>query len=314
MSRVPTIFIGSGGFGVKSLRRLGQDEAVELTGVVTAPARASGRGGTLTPTPIDTVSQELGVPTILRPGRLRAPDSLEAIAALRPELAVLADYGQIVPKAILDLRHGALNLHPSLLPRHRGATPIQAAILAGDVETGVTVIKMDAGLDSGPIVAQRSVLLDDDATAPALEDRLAGEAAQLLGECLGSWLRGAIEPRPQDESGATMTRSLRREDGRLDPRRSVVQLERQVRAYKPWPGTWLETIAGRLTIIRAEAIPGWTGGDEQPPGRFGRFGLFVADGYLALREVQPAGGRPMSFDELVRGRPQIVGSEVAASN
>ena len=310
MSRVPTIFIGSGGFGVESLRRLAENGEVDLAGVVTAPPRPSGRRGTLTQTPIDAAAQELGVWSILRPDRLRAPESLDAIAALRPELAVLADYGQIVPRPILELTHGALNLHPSLLPRHRGATPIQATILAGDTETGVTLMKMDDGLDTGAIVAQRTVRVDDDAIAPAVEEQLAHEAAALVGDCLGPWLRGEIQPRPQDDSVATMTRPLRREDGRLDPRKSVVHLERQVRAYQPWPGTWLETIAGRLVIARAEAIPGWTGGEEQPAGRFGRFGLYVADGYLALREVQPAGGRPMSFDELVRGRPQIVGSDV----
>jgi methionyl-tRNA formyltransferase len=314
LSRARTIFIGSGGFGVETLRQLAHDGGVELVGVVTAPARPSGRHGTLTRTPIDVAAAELAVPTVLRPERLRSPESLGEVLALEPGLAVLADYGQIVPRPILELPHGALNLHPSLLPRHRGATPIQSTILAGDAETGVTLMKMDEGLDTGPIVAQRSVSLDGEETAPALEERLAGEAADVVRECLGPWLRGELEPRPQDESLASMTRPLRREDGRLDPERSVVQLERQVRAFQPWPGTWLETIAGRLVVLRAEAIPGWTGGDEQRPGRFGRFGLFVADGYLALREIQPAGGRGMTFDELVRGRPQIVGSEVVQAS
>jgi methionyl-tRNA formyltransferase len=313
LSRVPTIFIGSGGFGVETLRRLAQHEDVELNAVITAPPRPSGRRGTPTPTPVDIAAQELGVASILRPERLRAPEALKAVAGLGPELAVLADYGQIVPGPILGLPHGALNVHPSLLPRHRGATPIPAAILAGDVETGVTLMKMDDGLDTGPIVAQRAIPLGGEETAPGLEQQLARAAAALVAESLAPWLCGEIQPRPQDEALATMTRPLRREDGRLDPDRSVVDLERQVRAYQPWPGTWLETLAGRLAVIRAEAIPGWTGGDEQPPGRFGRFGLYVADGYLALREVQPAGGRPMTFDELVRGRPQIVGSDVAAA-
>jgi methionyl-tRNA formyltransferase len=314
LSRVPTIFIGSGGFGVETLRRLAQAEEVELVGVVTAPPRPSGRHGTLTPTPIEAAAQQLAVASVLRPVRLRATESLEAVAALQPALAILADYGQLVPRAILELPYGALNLHPSLLPRHRGATPIQATILAGDAETGVTLMKMDTGLDTGPIVAQRTTSVQDDETAPVLEERLTREASALVGECLAPWLHGEVKPRPQDESQATMTKPLRREDGRLDPQRSVVHLERQVRAYQPWPGTWLETVAGRLVVLRAEAIPGWTGGAEQPAGRFGRFGLYVADGYLALREVQPAGGRPMTFDELVRGRPQIVGSDVVGSD
>jgi methionyl-tRNA formyltransferase len=313
LSRVRTIFIGSGSFGVETLRRLHANDAVAIVAVVTAPPRPSGRRGTPTPTPVDVVAREIGVGSILRPERLRAPESLEAILGVQPDLAILADYGQIVPRSILALENGALNLHPSLLPRHRGATPIPATILAGDPETGVTLMKMDEGLDTGPIVAQRRVRLDGAETAPVLEERLAVEGADLVRECLGPWLRGEITPERQDETRATMTRALRREDGRLDPQRSVFALERQVRAYLPWPGTWLETVAGRLAILRAEAIPGWTGGEDQPPGRFGRFGLFVADGYLALREVQPAGGRPMTFDELVRGRPQVVGSDVVNS-
>ena len=313
MSPARTVFIGSGTFGVETLRRLDRNDGVDLVGVVTAPPRPSGRHGTLTATPIDETAQELGVKAILRPERLRAPGSVEAVLDLEPALAVLADYGQIVPRPILELEHGALNVHPSLLPRHRGATPVQSTILAGDVETGVTVMKMDERLDTGPIVGQRQVRLDGEETAPALEDRLAVEGADLVRECLGPWLRGEITPQAQDENRATMTRPLRRRDGRLDPQRSVDVLERQVRAYQPWPGTWLETVAGRLVVLRVEAIHGWTGGDDQPAGRFGRFGLYVADGYLALREVQPAGGRPMTFDELVRGRPQIVGSDVVAS-
>jgi methionyl-tRNA formyltransferase len=313
LSRARTIFIGSGSFGVETLRRLDAHNEVELVGVVTAPPRPSGRHGALTATPIDTASQDVGVRSILRPERLRAPESVAAVLALEPGLAVLADYGQIVPLPILALEHGALNVHPSLLPRHRGATPVQATILAGDPETGVTLMKMDEGLDTGPIVAQRRVPLEGTEAAPGLEERLAGEGADVVSECLGPWLRGEITPQPQDETRATMTRPLRREDGRLDPGRSVVALERQVRAYQPWPGTWLETVAGRIVVLRAEAIPGWTGGEDQLAGRFGRFGLFVADGYLALREVQPAGGRPMTFDELVRGRPQIVGSDVVGA-
>jgi methionyl-tRNA formyltransferase len=307
-----TVFIGSGGFGLATLRRLEAHRGVELIGVVTTPPRPAGRRGRLTPTPIDAEATALGVSAILRPERLRSPDAVSGVLGLEPELAILADYGQIVPAQVLGLRFGALNLHPSLLPRHRGATPIQSAILAGDPETGVTLFRMDEGLDTGPILGQRRVALDGTETAPALEERLSVEAAALVDDSLRPWLAGEIEPRPQDEANASLTRPLRRADGRLDPTKSVRQLERQVRAFQPWPGSWAETVAGRLAVLRAEAIPGWAGGEDQPPGRFGRFGLYAADGYLALREVQPAGGRPMTFDELVRGRPNIVGSDVVA--
>ena len=153
---------------------------------------------------------------------------------------MLADYGQIVPAALLDPPFGALNLHPSLLPRHRGASPIPAAIVAGDRETGVTLMRMDAGLDTGPIVAVERLPLAGSETAPELEARLADLAADLLARSLEPWLRGDLPATPQPEEGATLTRPLRREDGRLDPALPAADLERRVRAYLPWPGTFLE--------------------------------------------------------------------------
>src|SRR5918995_2423151 len=158
--RVRTVFIGSGGFGVESLRRLGSHDAVGLVGVVTAPPRPAGRRQELTQTPIHDAAEALRVETVLTPERLRAPESVADVLGLEPELLVLADYGQIVPAELLSVKHGSLNLHPSLLPRHRGATPIPAAILAGDAETGVTLMQMDEGLDTGPIVAQATVGLE----------------------------------------------------------------------------------------------------------------------------------------------------------
>jgi methionyl-tRNA formyltransferase len=228
------------------------------------------------------------------------------VQALDPDLVVLADYGQIVPAALLDLRHGALNLHPSLLPRHRGATPIPAAILAGDTETGVTLMRMDAGLDTGPIIAQARVALHGDETTPLLEETLDVEAEGLLARYLGPWIRGKITATPQSEEGATLTRPLRREDGRLDPRRPVGDLERQVRAYQPWPGSFVETDLGRLVIWRAEVAP-----DGPAVGTFDEEGFGAGDGArLRLREVQPAGGNRMSWDAFLRGRPSIVGSSI----
>jgi methionyl-tRNA formyltransferase len=315
--RARTVFFGSGPFGVESLRRLAGEELsrlVELVGVVTAPPRAAGRGGQLRVTPIEQAAAELGLGPLLRPESLRATDGVADVLALEPDLALLADYGQIVPPALLELRHAALNLHPSLLPRHRGASPIAATILAGDARTGVTLMQMDAGLDSGPIVAQVGVELNGKETAPELEARLAALAAQLLADNLGPWLRGAIEPRPQVAEGMTMTRPLRRADGRLDPTLPAVQLERQVRAYQPWPGSFLETAADRLVVWRAAVLPAdrtaepgrLVATDASPAG----LALVTSDGLLELVEVQPSGGRRMSAAELLRGRRALVGSTV----
>ena len=251
---------------------------------------------------------------MLRPERVRAPETIAAIAALGPDLGVLADYGRIIPPDLLDVpRRGILNIHPSLLPRHRGATPIPATILAADSEAGVTVIAMDAGLDSGPIVASEAWPLRGDEDSPGLEDDAARRGAQLLARVVPGWLDGSIDAVPQDDSLATLTRPLRREDGRLDGGRPATELERRIRAYRPWPGTFMETTAGRLGILEADV--GEVGGDE--PGTLVADGeglaLAAQDGRLRLLRVQPAGGRPMSSAELRRGRGrELVGTRVIA--
>jgi methionyl-tRNA formyltransferase len=307
--RVRTVFLGSGGFGAPSLARLARHPDIDLVGIVTAPQRHAGRSQRLTPTPIDRAARSLGIDAVLTPERLRDQASIEAILGLEPALAVLADYGQIVPGPILGLEFGALNLHPSLLPRHRGATPIPAAIIAGDRETGVTLIRMDDGLDTGPIVAQRAFPLDDTETAPSLEEDLKELAGLVLVEALRPWLWGAITAQPQPEEGATLTRPLRREDGRLDPGRPAATLERHVRAYTPWPGSFVDTAVGRLVVWTASVRS--TAG--APPGTFDWYGLSTVDGDLRLHEVQPAGGKRMAWDAFVRGRPGIVGSAALAS-
>ena len=295
-ARVRTIFLGSGGFGRESLRRLIEHESIDLVGVVTAPGSV-----------VRGLAEELGIERLLTPARLRAPESLANIQELQPELLVLADYGQIVPAELLDLKHGALNLHPSLLPRHRGATPIPAAILAGDRETGVTLMRMDHGLDTGPIVAVERRSLDGTEIAPRLEADLELVAADLLDTSLGPWIRGELMPRPQASAGADLTRTLRREDGRIDPRTSAVELERQVRAYQPWPGSFVDTPSGRIVVWSAKADQ--SGGPAS--GTFDEGGLGVGDGErLGFIEVQPAGGKRMTWEAFLRGKPSIVGSRV----
>jgi methionyl-tRNA formyltransferase len=282
--------------------------------VVTAPPRRAGRGHRQTASPVAVEAGRLGLPT-LAPERLRAPDAVAAVVALAPELLVLADYGQLVPPALLDLpRHGALNLHPSLLPRHRGAAPIPGAILAGDLETGVTLMRMDAGLDTGPIVAQRRIPLNGRETAPQLEAALAVIAAALLATSLRGWLAGELPAKAQPAEGATLTRPLRREDGRLDPHLPGAELERRVRALQPWPGTFAETEAGRLIVWAAQPVPGPAAEPAAEPGAIVADGdglaLGVADGTLRLLEVQLGGGRRMSGAVLRRGHPDLVGSRI----
>lgn len=298
-----TLFLGSGAFGVPILDALVESAEVEVIAVVSAPDRPAGRRAELTAVPVARRARGLGLP-VLQPARIRSPEAVAGITALRPALGVLADYGQIVPPVLLELPdHGILNLHPSLLPRHRGATPIPATILAGDREAGVTIIRMDAGLDTGPIVAAEAWPLTGTETASSLEARGAAAGAALLQRILGPWLRGEIEPHPQDDAGATLSRLLGREDGRLDASRPAVELERRVRAFEPWPGTFLDTAIGRVAVSRATVGPGMPG---DVPGAIVAAGagiaLATAAGRLVLEEVRPAGGRPMSGAEFARGR------------
>ncbi|MGH2467594.1 MAG: methionyl-tRNA formyltransferase, partial [Candidatus Limnocylindrales bacterium] len=251
---------------------------------------------------------------------LGRPEELAALRAFEPELIVVADYGRLLPAELLALpEHGALNLHPSLLPRWRGASPVAAAILAGDDESGVSLMRLDVGLDTGPIVAQRRLLLDGRETSASLEAELAEIAAALLTASLGPWLRGELGDRAQDPALATLSRPLRRADGQLDPAQPARALERRVRAYQPWPGAHLDLPTGRL-LIRAAALGPDPSGPEPRPERIAPgtivadadgIALTTPDGRLRLLRVQPAGGRTMTGAELRRGRPSLVGSVVA---
>jgi methionyl-tRNA formyltransferase len=299
-----TLFFGSGTFALPALRQLLESGLVELDSVVTAPPRPAGRRQILTPTPVAELAAERGLPAHT-PTSLRQPHVLAELGALEPELIVLADYGRIIPAAVLAMpRHGALNLHPSLLPRHRGAAPVQAAIAAGDALTGVTLMRMDEGLDTGPIVAQLEVPLAGDEVAPVLEARLAELAAELLVGSLPAWLVGSLPARPQPEAGASLTRPLRRLDGRLDPARPASELERQVRAYQPWPGSYVEVGGERLKVWAASVHE--TAAITEAPGMLLPLGdslaLATSAGLLRLDEVQPPGKRRMPGVDYRRGR------------
>lgn len=313
MARARTVFFGSGAFAVPVLDVVARAPELELAAVVTAPPRPVGRRAVLTPTPVGVAAARLAVP-VLVPERLRDPVFLGAVAGVAPTLGVLADYGKILPAVLLDLpAHGIVNLHPSLLPRHRGASPIPAAILAGDEVTGVSLIRMDAGLDTGPIVAAEATPLGREEDAPALEARLARLAAALLGRWVGPYLAGDAVPAAQPADGATLTRPLAREDGRLDAALPAADLERRIRAYRPWPGTFLDLAGGdRLAVLAAEVAPG-SEGDE--PGTIVADGtglaLATAAGRLRLLAVRPAGGRPMDAAAYRRGRPAVVGTRLA---
>jgi len=300
---IPTLFFGSGAFALPALARLLETALVDVRAIVTAPPRPAGRKGELRATPVAATARSGGIPT-RTPTSLREPAVLEELGGEAAELIVLADYGRIIPAAVLEMpRYGALNLHPSLLPRHRGASPIPAAIFDADDKTGVTLMLMDEGLDTGPILAQLEVALDGSEVAPMLEERLALLGADLLVDRLPSWLDGSLQERPQPDEGATLSRPLRRSDGRLDPQRAAVELERQVRAYQPWPGSYIETAGQRLIVWRASVVAEAAGGEVGEIVPFGdSVALLTSAGALRLDELQPAGKRRMGGAEYRRGR------------
>jgi methionyl-tRNA formyltransferase len=308
---VRSVFFGSGSFAVPILDALATLPDVKIVAVVSAPDRPVGRRAILTPTPVAVRAAALGL-RLHQPARVRAPESVAALAAMAPELAVLADYGQLIPRSLIELPpRGFLNLHPSALPRHRGATPIPATILAGDTSSAVTLLCLTEELDAGPIVASLPLDVCPDDTAPILEARAAANAARLLVATLPEWLAGRIEPRPQTGE-VTMTKPLRREDGRLDPNRSAAELERQVRAFQPWPGSYLEMTSGRLIVWRASLAGGVEHGGgpgTRAAGILFRDGdslaLATGSGSLHLDEIQLPGGRSMAADALLRGNPSI---------
>ena len=305
---VRTVFFGSGGFAVPILDALANMPGIRIEAVVSAPDRPVGRKAILTPTPVTARAGDLGLP-ILKPERVRRPEAVDELRALAPDLAVLADYGQLIPKVLLDLPpRGFVNLHPSALPRWRGAAPIPATILAGDTESAVTLIVVTEEMDAGPVLAVEPLEVRPDDTAVTLEERAAEAAARLLRRALPEWLAGRLETRPQPDEGVTLTRPLHRGNGLLDATRPAVELERQVRAYQPWPGSYLEIAVGRLIVWRARVAPSEPG---DVPGRLiaaGRDGmaLVTAEGRLLLDEVQLSGKKRVSASELRRGYPGLV--------
>lgn len=294
------VFMGSPDFAVPTLRRLAQRYPV--VGVITQPDRPAGRGQTFTPPAVKLLAQELGLPFI-QPTRLRQPEALEQINQWAPDLIVVAAFGQILRPQVLDLPpHGCVNVHASLLPRWRGAAPINAAILHGDSQTGVTIMRMDPGVDTGPILSQHAEPILPDDTATDLSVRLASLGSDLLLETLPGYLHGEIQPQPQDETLATYAPMLKKEDGALDFTQTAVELERRVRALQPWPGAYMEWAGGLLKIQRATkeyASPVLAPGQRLVYR--GQPAVQTAQGILLLEVVQPASKNPMPGKVFLQG-------------
>ncbi len=299
---IRVVFMGSPDFALPSLRSL--TKHYQVVGVVTQPDRASGRGREMKAPPVKTLAQELNIP-IIQPERLRDPEVMVQLKAWNPDLIIVAAFGQILKKDVLDLpKYGCINVHASLLPRWRGAAPINASILAGDEETGVTIMKMDVGLDTGPMLRKNKLRIKPEDTAGSLFETLSALGSDLLIETLADYIAGRITPQPQPDDGVTYAPMLKKEDGLLDFTQPATALERRVRAMNPWPGAWLDYNGGPLKVLKArtDVIP--TYGAQSPGVHLvvgGEPAIATFDGYLFLEEVQPAGKKAMSGKSFLSG-------------
>ncbi|MBI3882297.1 MAG: methionyl-tRNA formyltransferase [Verrucomicrobia bacterium] len=307
-SPLRVIFMGTAPLACASLRALAESPAFEVAAVVTQPDRPKGRDLKLQPSAVKELALALNRP-VLQPERARQPEFIEQLRALRPDLIVVAAYGQILPQSLLDVpRLGCLNVHTSLLPKYRGAAPIQWAIANGDAETGVTIMKMDAGLDTGAIVATERTPIADADDAPTLHDRLAQLGAALLVKTVPDFAAGKITPQPQPAEGSSYARKIEKEDGRLDWSQPARVLWQRLRAFTPWPGAFTFLPAQPkpvlLKIRRAEPVQR-DGGNPGEVLEAGADGIVVAcgEGALRLLEVQREGGKRLAAREFLAGCP-----------
>lgn len=307
--------MGTAELAVNSLEALIQCPEIKVVGVVTQPDRPQGRKLQLTPSPVKEAALRASLP-ILQPEKIKHPEALQALTDWAPELCVVAAYGQILPARVLDLpRYGCLNVHTSLLPKYRGAAPIQWAILNGDSETGVTLMKMDPGLDTGPILKQeRTPILESD-TAVTLHARLAEIGGRLLVQTIPDWVAGRVPAIPQPEEGASYARKIEKQDGNLDWRLPAVVLWNRVRGLVPWPGTYLfrEVPAlGQFMVKVWEARP-----EPQASGTPGKVlkadpqGILVGcgEGALRLLQLQRENGKRLPVREFLTGAPIAEGEQ-----
>lgn len=308
---IRTVFFGSPDFAVPTLDAL-IDSPYRPVAVVAQPDRGAGRGRKLRRPPVAERAAEAGI-AVLQPARLRDPEAVAALAALAPDLQIVAAYGQLLPPAVLEApRHGTLNVHASLLPRWRGASPVSAAIAAGDAETGATIMLVDETEDTGPILAQRATAIGARETAGELSDRLARLGASLLLETLPRWLAGELKPQAQDAALATRARRVRKDAGRIDWALPAAQLARNVRAYTPWPGAFTELGGQRVRLAAAAVEEGGGAMGEVVGVDADAIRVGTGDGVLVIGRLQRAGKREMSAAEFARGAGDLVGKRFGA--
>ena len=307
---VRAVFMGTPAFAVPALDAL-VEMGCMVAAVYTQPDRPKGRSKTPVPSPVKVRAMELGL-DVCQPESLRGSAPAEEIRALKPDVIVVAAYGKFLPPEVLSIPpHGCLNIHPSLLPLYRGPSPVAAAILDGLTETGVSLMLLDEGMDTGPVIASEASAIRPRDAADVLTFRLFETGARMLRERLPEWMEGRIEAVPQAESEATTTRLLKREDGNADWNSTAVELDRKLRGFTPWPGLYTQWRRKTLKIISAQPTDSHR---SDPPGRVialegeASFGVVTGDGTLGLEALQLEGRRVQSSKEFLAGYPEFLGS------
>jgi len=304
------VFMGSPQFAVPPLEYL-LAEKYEIAAVYTQPDRPAGRGRGLLSSPVKRAAAARGL-RVVQPASLKAAGVVEQLEGFEPDVIVVAAFGQILPKAVLALpRMGCVNIHPSLLPRFRGASPVASTILAGDDFSGVSIMVMDEGLDTGPVLARAQIPISPGDTTGSLTDKLSWLGAQLLGEVLVGWSRGELTPQPQNETEATYCSPITKGDGGIDWRLPAADIWRRVRAFHPWPGCYTRWRGRSLKVIEAaplnEASTAKAGEVVALSSKSG-FGVATGDGVLGVLKVQLEGKRAMPAGEFLRGQRDFIGS------
>lgn len=300
--------MGTPDFSVPSLRKLIATQ--QVVGVVTQPDRPAGRGKQLRPSPVKGVAEKANIP-VYQPKSLRKEEAAVPLREWNPDVIVVAAFGQILRPHVLELPpHGCINVHASLLPRWRGASPIQHAILAGDAQTGVCLMQMDVGLDTGPVYVCQSVPITPTETAASLHDKLAEAGAELTGHYLDEILQGKIPAQAQNDDDSTYAPMISKEDGRLDWTDTAVDLDRRIRAMTPWPGAFTHWDGKMLKIQAATVAKGWFPNGE--PGEVVEYvdgtAVITGDGAIQLQTIQLEGKKAMSVEEFLRGQPDFIGA------
>lgn len=301
------VFAGTPDFAATALKAL-LEAGYNLVGVYSQPDRPAGRGRKLMPSPVKQVALDAGIP-VFQPVSLKPEDAQQELAALKPDVMIVAAYGLILPKAVLDIpTHGCLNIHASLLPRWRGAAPIQRAIAAGDAETGITIMQMDEGLDTGDMLLKVTTPIHADDTGGSLHDRLADMGGKAIVEALVQLANSELAPEPQNDADANYAHKLSKEEGHIDWSRSAIEIERLIRAFNPWPGTFTDLGEQRIRLHQATALE--HSSDKEPGTVISREreGVDVAcgTGTLKITSVQLPGSKAQSISDLINGGKQVL--------